>query len=552
MNVNYSNFDFIDKFIYYKQIEVLISGKEHLNSAIQYINDKQYHLALPILINEFYDSENKDNLLIYFLIFYCAAKSNKTFFDYQTCAHRMQEMFDMYKSYSFLWEKAHILLKLREYEQAKLLYTLVIRNHEPAIKNLNIIINTREEFNFLMPIFKYHGYDIHRYNNFFEDRENDIGNSMTELGKIQDFITSEQEKIITDKLHQKWQEYINGNHSKPSYQGIFKSQPHEKKLNILYVGYARIREFENPTKYYFGNATLQRGHNLYEICLDDLMIDISKDKEFYENYEGKEIFEAIRKHQINIIFLDFNVHLLQDHSENFTNIFNKINNILKIPVIRYVMDCYNCGYKIPQTWYDAIDLLITLNIDNTDACFLQNKHKILHLPIMALTSNYSNSPKGYDIIIIGSDTEQTRRGAFVKDFENYFKNLRLSLSLHNGIDSMAKYIALYQNSKITFNTGCRNFFNGQYFYISTFRINEAIVNKCLLLEEGTMSCEDIYVPFVHYIPVYNRNDVMIYAQFFLKHEEWREKIVNEAYNFWQENYSYNNIWSEIERRLGFL
>ncbi len=558
MLMNLSNFEFIDSFYYYisknmnEKNNDKLSNNNELNQAIELIIDKNFMQASKILMNIFVQPENSGNLLIYFLIFFTYAKSDIPQNEYLACCDKMQEMFNKYGSYSFLWEKAHILLKLKQFDIAQETYELVLKNHKQAIINRNEIINTKEEYIFLKPIFQKYGKFLHKYNNLNNDRANDIINGISDLGLAQTNISNHQETMIIEKLQQFWQEYHNGNYKEPAYQGIFKNQLPAKKLNILYIGYTKMRVFENATKFYIQDSIQRRGHNFFEISIDKL--HNQDELNFLNHYDGKDIFEAIEKHQINIVFLDYNVRNTTLESVNFINIISKINNILKIPVIRYVMDYINCGPKIPQNWYDAIDMLLSLNQNITDINFHNNKHKFFYLPLIAL--NESNQPlrKNYNFTIIGSDTEQAQRYYFIEKITEVIKNgIRITLTDNNNeIYSMKDYIALYQNSKITFNTGCRNFFNGQYFYISTFRINEAIVNKCLLLEEGTMSCEDIYVPFVHYIPVYNRNDVMIYAQFFLKHEEWREKIVNEAYNFWQENYSYNHIWSEIERRLGFL
>ncbi len=548
-----SAFNYIDNYAIYGEEDFKIDENIVINLALKLIREKKFEEAMDILYQNITEMDKNGNILVYYLIFYSYARCNIVREDLEICNNKMQELYSSYQSYSFLWEKAKILLKLENYDQAKQLFELVITNHQPTKTFRNLIIDTRIEYNFLTPIFQKFQLNLLQYNNLMLDRTNDILNNKSFLGKIEQEITLDQEFLIINKIKKNLQEYENDKFNKPSYQGIYLNKTHQITLNILYIGNTKMRVFENPVKYYLKESILKRGHNYHELCLDELMGENPIDKNFYDKYDGKEIFDMIVNFQINMVFLDYNIREEDADSDNFVGIINKIQNILKIQVVRYVMDYINFGAKIPAKWFESVAMILALNINKFDENCYKYQDKIFHCPLFCLTNEYKNIVKTHNFSIIGSDTYQAQRNKFIFGINNFVKNgTKINLNYNNKIYNMNEYVANYQDSKITFNSGCRGFLQGQYFYISTFRINEAIVNKCLLLEEGTMSCEDIYVPFVHYIPVYNRNDVMIYAQFFLKHEEWREKIVNEAYNFWQENYSYNHIWSEIERRLGFL
>lgn len=81
--------------------------------------------------------------------------------------------------------------------------------------------------------------------------------------------------------------------------------------------------------------------------------------------------------------------------------------------------------------------------------------------------------------------------------------------------------------------------------IITGRVWESIAAKALLLEEENEEILHYFVPFVHYVPFKNIVELDAYIRFFERHESLRQRIVEEAFAWFQRRYSQKRVWHQL-------
>ena len=111
----------------------------------------------------------------------------------------------------------------------------------------------------------------------------------------------------------------------------------------------------------------------------------------------------------------------------------------------------------------------------------------------------------------------------------------------NGRLSYENYIQILLSGKTTLNTGYRD----ANINILTGRSFEAILAKCLLLEQEGTPLFEYFIPYIHYIPVSNIHQVIHYIKFFAKHEHWRQRITQGALDWFMRHYSSACFWNHL-------
>jgi len=71
----------------------------------------------------------------------------------------------------------------------------------------------------------------------------------------------------------------------------------------------------------------------------------------------------------------------------------------------------------------------------------------------------------------------------------------------------------------------------------------------LVLQQSGAPVDQFFVPFIHFVPVTNIDQMISFARFFLENEAWRARIVDAARGFWDEHYSTASSWRFICRKL---
>ncbi len=110
--------------------------------------------------------------------------------------------------------------------------------------------------------------------------------------------------------------------------------------------------------------------------------------------------------------------------------------------------------------------------------------------------------------------------------------------------SVEEYGSFMSRIKISVDFSSRN----ESQKIMTGRAWESILSKCLLLEEDNDEIRRFFVPFVHYVPFRNLEELEGYLDFFLRHEDVRQQIVERAFLWYEQRFSMDKIWAGLIQR----
>jgi hypothetical protein len=107
--------------------------------------------------------------------------------------------------------------------------------------------------------------------------------------------------------------------------------------------------------------------------------------------------------------------------------------------------------------------------------------------------------------------------------------------------TMDKYATVLRQSKMVLNFSTRL----EPLKMMTGRTWQAMASGVVLLEEENVFIAAYFVPFVHYIPFSNRNELAYTMRFFALHPEWASRVGAAASKFCKEHYSSAAIWSRL-------
>lgn len=109
----------------------------------------------------------------------------------------------------------------------------------------------------------------------------------------------------------------------------------------------------------------------------------------------------------------------------------------------------------------------------------------------------------------------------------------------------AAFAAILRRSRIAFSFGHR----GQGLHIVTGRTFEAMRSGCLLFEQEGSRLDAFFIPYRHYIPFRDGDDLLWKLDFFQRHEEYRQRIATAGRRHLTRHYAPENFWIGILERL---
>jgi hypothetical protein len=154
--------------------------------------------------------------------------------------------------------------------------------------------------------------------------------------------------------------------------------------------------------------------------------------------------------------------------------------------------------------------------------------------------------RAHDICLIGSDGRSRDLYARILQdmgFGGFYR-------LHNRTTINALTTEAYRremaSARLVFNNG----FNSNTESIVTGRAFEAIYSGAVLLEESGSDINQLFAPFVHYIPVAGVHQLMHFAGFMIRHEAERLKMASRAKDFALRRYAGPYFWTALLNQLG--
>lgn len=127
------------------------------------------------------------------------------------------------------------------------------------------------------------------------------------------------------------------------------------------------------------------------------------------------------------------------------------------------------------------------------------------------------------------------------------KNRGLPIRLLSGdfdgaaVVPVSEYAQRLRRTKVSLNIGSRD----RHISIITGRVLESMMSGCLLLDEQNDQMDHFFVPYVHYLPFADMDELEALVGFLSAHDEWRRKIAQAGTAWVNDRYSKVNQWRTI-------
>ena len=215
-----------------------------------------------------------------------------------------------------------------------------------------------------------------------------------------------------------------------------------------------------------------------------------------------------------------------------------------------IPDSYDTQPNFFDYWGSEADLLVYLNRRTTHIEASQWRAKGLYWPGVPLPADlfdpYRPDQKTKHVGLIGT----LNRGREL--FQKYFEAAQIDghYRLHNRKDHMLsndEYRTLTAQSRIILNTGVIS----ANHRIVTLRVFETVYANALLLDESGSEIDQLYVPFVHYLPFANVHQAIKLTQYMIRHEDRRAAMIARARAWTNRYFAAEKFWCAALGRLGF-
>lgn len=234
----------------------------------------------------------------------------------------------------------------------------------------------------------------------------------------------------------------------------------------------------------------------------------------------------------------------------YVNVFQALKQQHRFKLAGLYMDSWS-----PRSWHamelasSVLDLVWPLDFSPPPAGAQIPESKIFRAPVPYPEAWFDARPGGKDISagFVGSLADYNApRGIWLTLIKARKIPCELFLSLHTTSGSKAgataaEYAAFISRLKISVNFSARC--TGRK--IMTGRTWESILARAFLLEEDNEEIKRFFVPFVHYIPFRNIDELQAYLSFFERHEELRRAIAERAYQWFLKCFSKERIWRDL-------
>lgn len=263
-----------------------------------------------------------------------------------------------------------------------------------------------------------------------------------------------------------------------------------------------------------------------------------------------ELKNHLKAFQPNVIVLD---GLFEGSSDSLNlETLESLKNEFGFELVVLIADAYPPLKNYGAHWAPLADLTVALSdvgyLAEIEALF-KGGTKTLHSPCQAMSDDLFTprpaSERDIELLIDGS----RRRD---RDFWCAYAmegGLNVSATLTDRHKSRAlseqEYYDRMGRAQMVINNGLVSPGLG----IMTFRIFESIWSKALLLQYAECPIEDYFQPFIHYVPFSNIHEMICYSQFLLKHEDYKERIVTEAFNWNVAHFSGKLFWRAVFSQL---
>lgn len=320
-----------------------------------------------------------------------------------------------------------------------------------------------------------------------------------------------------------------------------------KNLNSLRVNYHHILKSNRYKLLLTGAASINSMwgiifRNIADVIYLKTYIDIDIDKPFY--MESSEIVYDYKKHDL-ISVLSF---LPQNWEIDYIIVINpEINTYIKgieyseYPIISMITDYIHFSQKliIDFKHFDYILCISNTSLQKFKDLGFKNVFYLKGggLAGSTLLREYINLPKIIDVSFTGSFDSPlyTKRAKYLKRLLKLSDKFKIYIG--NNLD-YKEFSSLFSLSKLTFN--CANCQNN-----ANYRVFETIDHGGTLFMESDNEVIREFFEDKQEVILYNDLNFEELIEYYVNHDEEREKINNKAREKSRQNYTYENLFKQI-------
>ena len=194
-------------------------------------------------------------------------------------------------------------------------------------------------------------------------------------------------------------------------------------------------------------------------------------------------------------------------------------------------------------WRHVVDLFFTLPCDNTTVRDLKARGQLIDaMPIFEtkFIETCTLEAKNLDLVYCGNAAPI--RIHMLDALEPVFDNNFISMQgrTNAGPLSTEDYLAKLRAGRFAFNSN-----REMSIEVTRGRVFENVAAGVLLLDFDSPQARRCYAPFIHYVPVTNRDQLVQFARFFAENPHWRDKIAEAGRALWLGPLSPKQTWGAI-------
>ena len=307
----------------------------------------------------------------------------------------------------------------------------------------------------------------------------------------------------------------------------------KKKILLLYRRKTKLMWFD----FFKDKAKSYRFINTEKVSYINEKIDNKKN---IQNFQNK-FSEIVKSYKPDLIVLDINYFPNTNTLNPSILIFLK--KFYSKKVIGFIGDLYKPEhFKIAKLWSKGIDVIFHGNEIIKSKTF-KNK-KIKYLPFTSDSSIFYPETKSINLFFSGIGNIYRFKYLFFIKRKLEMLNIKLFVHKSNKQPSLTydEYVKNIRRSGSVINFTRRG---GNYFHGGGNRF-EAMASKTLILNEHN-TFKNILIPYVHYIPFETVHELDLAINFSKKYPNKISKIVQNSYNEFYNNYSFDAINTKLRK-----
>jgi hypothetical protein len=216
-------------------------------------------------------------------------------------------------------------------------------------------------------------------------------------------------------------------------------------------------------------------------------------------------------------------------------------------VVCLMRDCLNDNVAIAEEWITVADTLV---VGDPKAAIYSDKYRDLHSTVLTLPTipteralyHGDEAPRDLPLTFIGSVFHPSRpmvlSALLTADvaFEAVFGDQR-----RDRTSTKEGYVDFLRRSRATLNVSVHS----ETERLVTARVWQSIACGTVLVEQENAGTASFFVPYLHYLPWDNVEDIVQIARFLEKNDDYRKGIASAGSEWYLEHYNAARLWATL-------